>query len=65
MFFFFFFFLIKTRSLVIKRNTFLGTKYNSSQIAHKELNCSARNSERGTIGSTLTLKGHFVPFFFF
>ena len=54
----------KSRSRVIKRNTFLGTKHNSSQIAHKGLNCFARNSERGTNGSTLTLKDHFVPYFF-
>ena len=38
---------------------------NSSQITHKEPNCSARNSERGTIGSTLTLKDHLVPECFF
>ena len=49
----------------MKRNAFLGTKHNSSQIAHKGPISSARESERGTIGSTLTLKDHFVPYYYF
>ena len=55
---FFFFFIKNTFPCSQKEHIF---RNNSSQIAHKGLNCSARNSERGRNGSTLTLKDHFVP----
>ena len=57
--FFRYFFIYKSTYPCYQKEHIFRNK--SSQIAHKELSCSARNSERGTNGSTLTLKDHFVP----
>ena len=53
------FFLIKTRSLVIKRNTFLGTIVPKSSIKDQFVSLQIRNLEQ--LVPLLATNDHFVP----